>query len=177
MSEMDLHASLIQDLETAERAIKTREPGALRRAFYLRAAIRDLAQPPAPVMPTLPPRSRAKRRTPRPAVDTPAGAAKAFLAALACELGAAQGNGFVGDDELVLDGHVVAYRRGADVRIHAVFAPSGAGIRTAIDGRWVGGQDTFAAVVADIRARQAERAQYAAEFAKRAAERSVSREP
>ncbi len=132
--------------------------------------------PPAPVMPAMARRSRAERRTRRPAVDTPAGAARAFLAALARELGATQGNGSIGDDEITLDGHVVAYRRGADVRIHAVFAPSGAGIRTAMDGRWVG-DETFAEVVADIRARQAERAQYAAEFAARAADRGVSREP
>lgn len=128
-------------------------------------------------MPAMAPRSRATLRERTHRVDTPAGAARAFLAALACELGATQGNGSIGDDEIMLDGHVVAYRRDANVRIHAVFAPSGAGIRTAIDGRWVADHDTFAAVVADIRARQAERAQYAAEFAKRAADKGVSREP
>jgi hypothetical protein len=46
-----------------------------------------------------------------------------------------------------------------------------------MDGRWVGDADTFGAVVADIRARQAERAQYAAEFARRASDGGASREP
>lgn len=133
--------------------------------------------PPDPIVPTLPPRSRVERRASLSKVDTPAGAAKAFLAALARELGATPGNGSIGDDELVLDGHVVAYRRDANVRIHAVFAPSGAGIRTAIDGRWVDAHETFGDVVADIRARQVMRAQYAAEFAHRASDRGDSREP
>jgi hypothetical protein len=93
-----------------------------------------MSLPPAPIVPALPRRSRVERRAPLHKVDTPADTAKSLLTALARELGATPGNGSIGDDEIILDDYVVAYRRGADVRIHAVFAPSGAGIRTAIDG-------------------------------------------
>lgn len=132
---------------------------------------------PHPSMPAMAPRKRATRRVRRPMCVTPEQTARACLAAIARHLGATAGDGTIGDDEVVLDGSVVAYRRGADVRIHAVFAPSGAGIRTEMDGRWVEPAETFESVVADIQARRAKRAQYAAEFARRAADSGESREP